>query len=139
MGNEISISKIGYEDVQYAIKNGYLIINTLPLNKQSCLIKNTINYNDEERLINELINSVDSNAHIIIYGENTLDETTYDKCKKLIQFGFSNIHIYIGGLFEWLLLQDIYNCELFPTTTKENDILKYKGIRQFNIKLLSYN
>ena len=137
MGNEISISKIGYEDVQYAIKNGYLIINTLPLNKQSCLIKNTINYNDEERLINELINSVDSNAHIIIYGENTLDETTYDKCKKLIQFGFSNIHIYIGGLFEWLLLQDIYGFDNFPTNGREMDLLKFRTNSRINKKYLT--
>mgnify|MGYP001094715296 FL=1 len=137
MGNEISISKIGYEDVQYAIKNGYLIINTLPLNKQSCLIKNTINYNDEERLINELINSVDSNAHIIIYGENTLDETTYDKCKKLIQFGFSNIHIYIGGLFEWLLLQDIYGFDNFPTNGREMDLLKFRTNCRINKKYLT--
>jgi|TARA_E500000331_G_scaffold298631_1_gene298557 hypothetical protein len=137
MGNEISISKIGYEDVQYAIKNGYLIINTLPLNKQSCLIKNTINYNDEERIINELINNVDSNAYIIIYGENTLDETTYDKCKKLIQFGFSNIHIYIGGLFEWLLLQDIYGFDNFPTNGREMDLLKFRTNCRINKKYLT--
>lgn len=137
MGNEISISKIGYEDVQYAIKNGYLIINTLPLNKQTCLIKNTINYNDEENIINELINNVDSNAYILIYGENTLDETTYDKYKKLIQFGFSNIHIYIGGLFEWLLLQDIYGFDNFPTNGKELDLLKFRTNCRINKKYLT--
>ena len=126
MGNEISINKVGYEDIQYAIKNGYLLINTLPITKQSCLIKSTINSNDEERIINELINSVDSNAYIIIYGENALDDTTYEKCKKLIQFGFSNIHIYVGGLFEWLLLQDIYGVDHFPTNGIEMDLLKFR-------------
>jgi hypothetical protein len=137
MGNEISISKIGYEDVQYAIKNGYLIISTLPLNKQRCLIKNTINYNDEENIINELINNVDSNAYIIIYGENTLDETIYDKYKKLIQFGFSNIHIYIGGLFEWLLLQDIYGFENFQTNGRELDLLKFRTNCRINKKYIT--
>ena len=42
----------------------------------------------------------------------------------------------MGGLFEWLLLQDIYGNDYFKTTTIENDFLKYKGIQKFNIKLL---
>jgi hypothetical protein len=37
------------------------------------------------------------------------------------------LYVYIGGLFEWLLLQDIYGDEEFPTTAKIIDILKYKG------------
>ena len=39
-------------------------------------------------------------------------------------------------MFEWLLLQDIYGTELFPTTTKEVDLLKYKPCRLLNISLL---
>lgn len=136
MGNEMSINKIGYEDVQYAINNNFVIINTLPNIKQSCLIKNTINTNDEETIINQLINDVNSNIYIIIYGENSLDRTPIDKCKKLIQYGFSNIHIYVGGLFEWMLLQDIYGNDNFPTTSKELDILKFRTISTFNKKYL---
>ena len=40
--------------------------------------------------------------------------------------GFTNIALYLGGLFEWLLLQDIFGFDNFPTTTKTIDILKYK-------------
>ena len=40
--------------------------------------------------------------------------------------GFKNIYIYFGGLFEWVLLQDIFSEEHFKTTSKINDILKYK-------------
>ena len=29
-------------------------------------------------------------------------------------------------MFEWLLLQDIYGYDNFPTTIKELDILKYR-------------
>jgi len=36
------------------------------------------------------------------------------------------VHIYPGGIFEWLLLQDIYGDDMFKTTSKELDILKYK-------------
>ncbi len=136
MGNEISINKIGYEDVQYAINNNFIIINTLSSIKQSCLIKNTINTNDEETTINQLINDVNSNITIIIYGENSLDKSPIEKCKKLIQYGFSNIHIYVGGLFEWMLLQDIYGCDNFPTTSNELDILKFRAISTFNKKYL---
>ena len=136
MGNEISINKICYEDVQHAINSKYLIITTIPNVKQGCLIKNTINTNDEETIINELINNVNSSVYIIIYGENSLDMTPIDKCKKLIQYGFCNIHIYVGGLFEWMLLQDIYGNDNFPTTSKELDILKFRTISTFNKKYL---
>jgi len=49
------------------------------------------------------------------------------KYRQLVDLGFSNVYIYTGGLFEWLLLQDIYGSTEFPTTTKELDILKFKG------------
>ena len=48
-----------------------------------------------------------------------------------------NIYIYCGGLFEWVLLQDIYGEEEFPTTKKELDIIKYKPNKVFNIMLLT--
>ena len=40
--------------------------------------------------------------------------------------GFKNVHIYTGGLFEWLLLQDIYGDKNFETTSYEINHLKYK-------------
>jgi len=40
-------------------------------------------------------------------------------------------------LFEWLLLQDIYGSEEFPTTSHELDILKYKPMSAFNNLLLT--
>jgi hypothetical protein len=42
----------------------------------------------------------------------------------------------MGGLFEWLMLQDIYGKELFPTTKKELDLLKFKPPPILNICLL---
>jgi len=46
------------------------------------------------------------------------------------------VYIYSGGLFEWLLLQDIYGSDLFPTTNDKVDFLKYKGRKKLNINLL---
>ena len=47
-----------------------------------------------------------------------------------------NVYVYPGGLFEWLLLQDIYGEDNFPTTLKELDILKYKPLSVFNTKCI---
>jgi len=126
MGNNQSIRKINFEDMQKAISNKYIIINTLNESKQECLILNTIPSDEEEKIINE---SIKQNLHtnIVIYGENSQDDKIITKYYQLQKLGFVNIYIYIGGLFEWLLLQDIYDSDLFPTNSKEIDILKFKG------------
>jgi hypothetical protein len=140
MGNTLSIKKINFEDMQkIVIKNPveYLIINTLPVNNQNCLICNTILAENEESIINKYLNE-NKNISIVIYGKNCNDETTVKKFNQLSSMGFYRIYIYNGGLFEWLLLQDIYGSDLFPTTKKEVDILKYKPSPQLNIPLLEY-
>ena len=139
MGNTQSIKKINYEDMQTVIKNSeaYLIINTLPPSEQQCLIVNTTFAVDEELLINKYMKE-NKNIRIVIYGKNCNDDTTNKKYQQLLTLGFYNIFLYTGGLFEWLLLQDIYGKELFPTTKKEVDILKYKPTQLLNIGLLEY-
>ena len=125
---ETKYKKVNFEDIQYIISNSkeYILINTLPIDEQDCLIKNTLEYNLEEKRINELLNNYDYNIKIIIYGKNTNDETVEKKYKQIFGLGFSELFIYYGGLFEWLLLQDIYGFQEFPTTNKVLDILKYK-------------
>jgi hypothetical protein len=133
--------KISFEDLQFALKysNDFIIINTLPVEEQNCLIKNTLLYQMEEKLINEMMNNYEYNKKkIIIYGKNNNDETVEKKCNQLIQIGFSNVYFYSGGLFEWLLLQDIYGKDEFPTTTNILDLLKYKPSRTFGGKLIGY-
>ena len=114
----------------------YILINTLEANMQKCLIKNTININDEEMIINSLIKN-SKNIPIVIYGKNSNDENMYKKYEQLFGLGFTNLYVYVGGMFEWLLLQDIYGKELVPTTNQELDILKYKSKRLLNIKYLT--
>lgn len=141
MGNSQSSSiKINYEDVQYVIKNteNYIFINTLEEHEQECLIKNTINFKNEESIINKYIKTNNKQIKIIIYGRNCNDEKIFIKYNQFCSLGFYNVYIYNGGLFEWLMLQDIYGFELFPTTKKELDILKYKPQKVLNIKLLEY-
>lgn len=127
MGNTYSIRKINFEDMQKFIKDtGCVIINTLPIHRQRCLITGTIDANNETNTINQLIKT-DLERKIVIYGENACDEGIVNKYNQLLKLGFSNVHIYAGGMFEWLLLQDIYGEDLFPTTRKCSDILSFKG------------
>jgi hypothetical protein len=139
MGNSQSIKKINFEDMQTVIKNAelYLIINTLPQSDQSCLIVNTTLATDEEPLINKFLKE-NKNIRIIIYGKNCNDDTVQKKYQQLLSLGFYNIFVYNGGIFEWLLLQDIYGKDLFPTTKKELDLLKFKANQLLNIGLLEY-
>jgi len=122
--------KIGFEDIQYAIKypQDFILINTLSITEQECLIKSTLNYSAEEKLMNELIAQYKfKTCKLVVYGKNSTDGTAEKKCKQLIDLGFSDVYLYSGGLFEWLLLQDIYGRDEFPTTSKMVDILRYKA------------
>jgi hypothetical protein len=141
MGNKMSTSiKINFEDVQYVLKNpeGHLLINTLSDAEQECLIINTMNIKNEENIINSCIKNGRKDIKIIIYGKNCNDDRTVNKYTQLTSLGFYNVYIYVGGLFEWLMLQDIYGENEFQTTKKELDILKYKPYKVLNVPLLEY-
>lgn len=132
MGNQVSlVPKVSYEDIQMIVyrnrNNTYsaLLINTLPENLQHCLIQTTVDYRQEERIINECIVN-NPNIMIIVYGKNSNDITILNKYEQLTKLGFINVYIYTGGLFEWLLLHEIYGKELFKITKYEIDILKYR-------------
>lgn len=145
MGSSHSKNKINYEDVQHACKFSYknktdensykyIIINTMDKNLQSCLIQNTIPIQEEEEIINGILkNKYSNDITIIIYGVNSNDENICSKYEQLVKLGIKNVFIYTGGMFEWLLLQDIYGRDLFPTTSREMDILIYKPRKQLNI------
>jgi hypothetical protein len=140
MGNSQSIQKINFEDMQNVIKNPeiYLIINTLPESEQNCLIPNTIAPVQEETMINSFLQKRIKAIRIVIYGRNSNDDKIYEKYNQLIKLGFHNIFLYTGGLFEWLMLQDIYGFNEFPTTSKQLDFLKYKPKQILNVGLLKY-
>ena len=122
--------KIGFEDMKYAVKNNYLIINTLPESLQECLIRGTTVSNEEEETMNELIDNDEMDRVIILYGANSADETVEKKFTEMTGMGFKRVYIYSGGLFEWLLLQDVFNDTEFPTTTKTMDLLAFQPLRR---------
>ena len=127
MGNTYSIRKINFEDMQKFIKDtSCVIINTLSMDRQECLITGTTDASNETNVINKLIKA-DLERKIVIYGENACDEGLVNKYNQLVKLGFVNVHIYPGGMFEWLMLQDIYGDDFFSTTKKCSDILSFKG------------
>ena len=130
MGLTQSVQKLNFEGMQNIVQNNsigkFLIINTLDTNNQSCLIKNTLTPNREIEEITKYIKD-DKKINIVIYGENCTDSKVINKYNQLHKLGFINLYVYLGGIFEWLLLQEIYGDDEFPTTSKIIDILKYKG------------
>ena len=128
MGNKfssISLNLYNFEKVQNAINNSDIIINTLIESEQNCLISGTTSIIDEVSILNNCLKNR-KDILIIIYGKNNTDNSVLIKYNQLIGLGFTNVGIYLGGLFEWLLLQDIYGYDNFPTTNKEIDILKFR-------------
>jgi hypothetical protein len=134
MGNSQSIQKISFEDFQFIIKNpeNVIVINTLPVIEQDCLLPNTMNIHREEEMINRYIGEGNKDIKIVIYGKNCNDNTLYTKYTQLTSLGFYNVFVYPGGMFEWLMLQDIYGETEFPTTKKEYDILRFKPTNIIN-------
>ena len=141
MGTHLSsMNKVSFEDVQWFIKGKsekYLLINTLDIKDQCCLIKETIDIDREVTIINDQLNN--KKIRIIIYGRNANDESIAKKYQQFLTLGFTQIYIYPGGLFEWLCLQDIYGYDKFPTRGKLLDILKFKPISQISGKYLLKN
>ena len=104
-------------------------MNTLSSDEQDLLILNTLDAKKEEEVINNYLKK-NKNIKIIIYGKNCYEEKILSKYNQLIKLGFTHVYLYLGGLFEWILLQEIYGFDEFPTNIKNNciDILKYKSI-----------
>lgn len=131
MGASVSLNKISFQDMIYSINNNYTIITVIK--NDDCLIKGTINIYNEEKIINELWDNKLLSNPIIIYGTNSSDENVIVKYKQLHDLGFTQLYVYPGGLFEWLLLQDIYTDKNIKTTKKELNLMKYKPKNIINL------
>ena len=73
MGNSSSLKYVNFEEVQQAQNNNEtIIINTLPILGQQCLICGSILGGEEEAKINELL-ATNKRVKIIVYGLNCSD------------------------------------------------------------------
>ena len=125
MGNQSTTMTCNFEDMQQAIENKCIILNTLHEGEQSCLISHSVPSAKEVDIMNQVL-ATQKETSIYVYGKNCNDESAFHKYNQLIGLGCTRVFLYKGGLFEWLCLQDIYGDDEFQTTTRELDILKYK-------------
>ncbi len=128
-----SIKSVNFEDVQNAEKNNYILINTLPEISQDCLIYKTVPADKEVKMVEQAIKD---GSVIIIYGFNYSDSSIYKKYNQIRTLGHNNVYIYQGGLFEWLLLQDIYSNTEFKTSAYVLDHLKHKPFSDLSTLLI---
>jgi hypothetical protein len=130
MGNAASIKKpANFEDVQRFVSatDAHILLNVMDETDQDVLILKTLSAYDEVKTLETLIDDAEFDYKILVYGKNMGDiEKILKKQKQLEALGFSEVYVYFGGLFEWVLLQDIYGKELFKTTRSVSDILRYK-------------
>lgn len=134
-----SVSRIGFDDILIALKDRtkYIFISTMPLELQNALIPNTIPCIDEAMTINRIIDEFSATKYIfIVYGKNACDDTSSKKYQQLRNLGFSNVHVFPGGMFEYILLNDMYGEKLFPISgsngigipDKVVDIMEYRSV-----------
>jgi hypothetical protein len=136
MGNsESAIKKANFDDIinisKDSSKNTHILINVMEKEDQALLIKSTLSINEEIEKVNSLLSFRKMDVNIVIYGKNTDDVSKVIKrYRQLCDMGFSNVHVYLGGLFEWLLLQEIYgNDEIKTNIVCNKNILDYKPAR----------
>ena len=102
-----------------------LLITTIPItfmgefgNRDIPLISATLAPEREEAYVNELLESLDmvslSEILVIVYGRNATDKSVVEKAKQMYSLGFTSVCVYLGGMFEWCLLQDVYGEKEFP-------------------------
>ena len=127
MGVMYSMPSYNYHQLQDRMKNqnDIILINTLPLSRQQCLIKGTLNAFIEVEFMNKLLKT-NKNKEIVIYGIHHTDLTVITKYNQLKKLGFKNVYIYFGGMYEWLLLQEVFDTTNFQTDGYINNIVDYK-------------
>jgi hypothetical protein len=116
----VDIQTIHFEQLNKILKDqNILLINTLPINEQNCLIDKTIQGNSEQNIIS----SSNKDNSIIIYGRNHNDKTPYTKYTQLKKLGYTNVSVYSGGLCEWVLLSEYFGRMHFKLTNDCKDLL----------------
>jgi hypothetical protein len=107
-----------------------VLIHTFKPEEQHCLIRGSLTAAKEMAMVQELMSdSTTRDVMMVVYGRNYMDPKPYQQADHLRQLGFRRVYVYAGGLFEWLMLHDLYGAEAFPLvktdSTKDEDPLKY--------------
>ena len=119
---------IGFDDLLHCIKTPekYAIIHTMAAS-EPILIAGTLTALEEESFMNDYLSTYTENQKtIVLYGRNSCDDSPRKKRAQLLSFGISDVYVYTSGMFEWVLLQDIYGVTEFPTTGGVVELLAYR-------------
>ena len=120
-----SFPSYNFNELQTRMKGSIILINTMSTNRQYCLIKNTLKANIETEQINKLLKT-NKSQEIVVYGIHHTDISVINKYNQLKKIGFKNVYIYFGGMYEWLLLQEVFGNNNFQTDGIIKDIVEYK-------------
>ena len=99
----------------------YLVINVLNESEQDVLIQGTVLCTNE---VAEVEKAIRNKKPIIVYGKNNHDDKVWVKYAQIKKLG-GKAKVYVGGLFEWILLQELYGNDRFPLTSCKFDIYQY--------------
>ena len=131
-GTKDVVKVIGFEDMLVLLRSNVVLLNTLERREQTCLIRGTVHADDEEQTMNTMLTSTDTlvtDRLVVVYGRHNLDPKPVEKAKMLRTLGLTRLLVYRGGLFEWLLLQEVFGPEQFPTEgTACTDLLLYRPL-----------
>jgi hypothetical protein len=125
MGVMYSMPSYNYHQLQERMKHDIILINTMETKRQFCLIKGTLRAENEVDIMNKLLKT-NKNKEIIVYGIHHTDLSVIKKYNQLKKLGFNNVHIYFGGIYEWILLQDVFTSVNFQTDGIIENIVDYK-------------
>jgi hypothetical protein len=125
MGNaESQIKTVNFDNIK---EGSMILIHVMDETDQNILIKGTLTIENEIKMLNSLLSaSKQGSIWVVIYGRNTDDfPKVMKRYKQLCDLGF-DAFVYIGGLFEWLVLGELYGLNEFPLTKNDAvDILKF--------------
>lgn len=84
-------------------------------------IDGTLTPEMEEREINRMIQNYSSSGKapeekIVYYGLNSVDRSPDEQAAKLARHGIE-ASVYRGGMFEWLLLREIFGADNYPVVS----------------------
>jgi hypothetical protein len=119
-GSSLNVQRATFDEVR---EGKGLLISVLDETDQRVLVKGTVPCGDE---VGEVERAIREKQPIVIYGKNAHDDKIWLKYKQLTKLGGS-ARVYVGGLFEWLLLHEVYGSDAFPLTTPEMvDLYQYR-------------
>lgn len=115
------IRRCNFETVNMARHDG-VIISAGPL---VSYIEGTVDGDKANQVLDKCLRE-DPSKLVVFYGLNSTDSAPLHRWNNATQLGLENAHVYCGGMFEWLILGELYGNDMFPVTSIQDDLLKFK-------------